>query len=231
MPKAEAGQDREFLRGIVTFDVEGRVGLRIAEPLRLTQAFVEGEPILLHAGEDVVAGAVEDAVNAGERRAVEAFAQRLDDRDAAGDGGLEIERHAVAFREHGKLLTVPRQQCLVCGHHRLAGRQRRFDGALGRIALPAHDLDQNIDRPVGRQRHGIGEPAKLLDVEIALLGARSGGERHHLDRPAAARHELVAPLIQETDHSAADGAQPGKPDFERLSHKRRQPEEDKATPD
>ena len=50
----------------MAFDVEGRIGLGIAEPLRVLQAFVEGQALRLHPGQDVVAGAVEDAEDAGD---------------------------------------------------------------------------------------------------------------------------------------------------------------------
>ena len=63
----EARHDGELLRGVEALDVEGRIGLRIAEALRVLEALGEGQLLLLHAGEDVVAGAVEDAVDARER--------------------------------------------------------------------------------------------------------------------------------------------------------------------
>ena len=47
--EGETGQDGELLRRIVALDVEGRVGLGIAEALRLLQAVGEGELLLLHA--------------------------------------------------------------------------------------------------------------------------------------------------------------------------------------
>ena len=53
---------------------------------------------LAHRGQDVVAGAVEDAVDAADPVAGQALAQRLDDRDAAGHRGLEAERRAAAPR-------------------------------------------------------------------------------------------------------------------------------------
>src|SRR5580700_6316915 len=69
--EGETRQDRKLLRGVLAFDVEGRIGFRIAEPLRVAQAIVEGGPVLLHGREDVIAGAVEDAVDAGEGIAAE----------------------------------------------------------------------------------------------------------------------------------------------------------------
>ena len=93
-PRAEGerGQDRELVGGVEAADVEGRIGLGVAEPLRLGEAVLEGELLQLHAREDVIAGAVEDAVDALDRIAGEALAQRLDDRNAAGDRRLEGER-------------------------------------------------------------------------------------------------------------------------------------------
>src|SRR5262249_36602312 len=101
-------------------DVEGRIGLRIAESLRLAQAILERDALLLHARGVVIAGAVEDAVDAGERIAVEPLAQRLHDRDAAGDRRLEIERRALPLGERREPVAVGRQQRLVGGHDWLA---------------------------------------------------------------------------------------------------------------
>src|SRR4029079_3927385 len=92
----------------------------IPQLLRLAQAVLERDALLFHTREDVVAGAVEDAVDAGERVAVEPLAQRLHDRDAAGDRSLEIERRALPLGERRELVAVGRQQCLVGGPPRLA---------------------------------------------------------------------------------------------------------------
>src|SRR4051812_25613389 len=61
--EGETGEDRKLLRGVVTVDVEGRVGLGVTETLRVLQAFGERQALLLHPGEDVVAGAVENSVD------------------------------------------------------------------------------------------------------------------------------------------------------------------------
>src|SRR3546814_20705344 len=61
----ETGEDRQLVRGIDAVDVEGRVGLGVAELLRLGQHVLEGPPRFAHRREDVVAGAVPDAVDAG----------------------------------------------------------------------------------------------------------------------------------------------------------------------
>ncbi len=201
----QARQDRKLLRGVVAFDVEGRIGLGVAQTLRFTQAFVEREPVLLHAREDVIAGAVEDAVDARERVAVEPLAQRLHDRYAAGDRGFEIERDAAAFRQHGKLMAMPGEQRLVGGHHRLAGRKCGFDRPLCGIALPADEFDQDIDRGIGGEQRGILDPAKFFQINVALLAAGAGADSDDLNRPPAARRELVTAALQ------ADGRRPCRP--------------------
>ncbi|MGY4288677.1 hypothetical protein ACVWXO_007897 [Bradyrhizobium sp. LM2.7] len=40
--EGEAGENGELLCGVVAVDVEGRIGLGIAEPLRILQAFGKG---------------------------------------------------------------------------------------------------------------------------------------------------------------------------------------------
>ncbi len=63
--------------------VERRVGLRVARGLRLGERLGEAQPALGHAREDVVARAVDDAVDRLDVIADEGLADRLDDRDAA----------------------------------------------------------------------------------------------------------------------------------------------------
>src|SRR5215468_4422592 len=89
--EGEAREDRKFLRGVVAVDVERRVGLGIAEPLRVLQAFGKRQSLLLHPAQDVVAGAVENAVDAVDIGSGKALAQRLDDRNASGHGRFVIQ--------------------------------------------------------------------------------------------------------------------------------------------
>ena len=62
--EGEARQDRELVRGIEAADVEGRIGLGIAQLLRLLQHIAERAVLVGHGREDEIAGAVEDAVDA-----------------------------------------------------------------------------------------------------------------------------------------------------------------------
>ena len=97
--EGERGEDRELMRGVEAADVEGRIGLGVAELLRFGEADVERQSFGLHAREDVVAGAVENAADAPHRIAGEPLAQGLDDGNAAADRRLEGQRGAAAFRE------------------------------------------------------------------------------------------------------------------------------------
>ena len=102
-------QDRQLVRGVETADIEGRIGLRVAQLLRFLQHVGELAALAGHLGENVIAGAVEDAEYALDAVAGEALAQGLDDGNAAGDRGLETERGAVA-------LGQPRKPAAVMGN-------------------------------------------------------------------------------------------------------------------
>ena len=203
----------------MAFDVEGRIGLGVAEPLRVLEALGERQLLLLHAGEDVIAGAVEDAVDARERVADQAFAQRLDDRDAAGDRGLEIERHVMLLGERGKRHAVARQQGLVGGDDRFAGRERRLDRA------PWPDRPR---RPSARRtRRSPGSVASVTGSATQRRrsrsmprsrGGRAGAYRHDLDRAAAARRERLALALDQAHDRGADRAESGKTHFQRRRH-------------
>src|SRR6476469_7069003 len=91
----EARQDRQLLRGIVAIDVKGWIGFGIAEPLRVLQAFGKRQALLLHPGQDVIAGAVEDAVDAVDAGSGQPLEERLDDRNGRADRRLVIQRAAM----------------------------------------------------------------------------------------------------------------------------------------
>ena len=185
----EARQDGKLLRGVVAFDVEGRIGLGITEPLRLAQAFVEREPVLLHAREDVIAGAVEDAVDARERVAVEPLAQRLHDRDAAGDRRLEIERDAVAFGQRRQAYGRAGRAAPCWRSPPACRRQARSrPPAWPDRPAPPISSTKHVDRRdraasatgSATQRNFFRSKSRFLPRERALT-------RDDLDRPAAAR--------------------------------------------
>ena len=119
--EGETGEDRQLLRGVVTLDIEGRIGLGVAELLGLFESARERQILPLHAGQDVIAGAVENAVDPRQRIADETLAQRLDDGDAAGHRCLEVQGDVVLLRQRRERHAVPGEQSLVGRDHRLAG--------------------------------------------------------------------------------------------------------------
>ncbi len=202
----------------MTFDIETRIGLGIAQALRFLEAFRERQLVLLHPGEDVVAGAVEDAVDALERVAGHSFAQGLHDRNGAADRRFEIQRDVMLFRERGELDAMLGEQRLVGGDHRFARRQCRFDGALGGIADAADQFHEHIDVGGARQRDWIGIPFYFLEIDAAILSPRARADRDDLDRAAATRDERLLLARHLGDQGRADRAQSGDAYFQRLDH-------------
>ena len=92
--------------GVITLDIGRGVGLGIAEPLGFGEALVKAHVLLLHPREDVIAGSVQDAVDAADRIAGQALAQRLDDGNAAGDRCFEIEKNARFLCHFGEFDAV-----------------------------------------------------------------------------------------------------------------------------
>ena len=76
--------------------------------------------MLGHLGQDVVAGAVQDAEELLDAVGGQALAQGQDDGDAAAHRGLEGDLHAFGRGRGQKLVAVMGQQGLVGGDHVLA---------------------------------------------------------------------------------------------------------------
>src|SRR5262249_45668570 len=87
--ETDARQDRQLVRGVDAVDVETRISFGITELLRFSQNLGKFMRALAHCRQDVVRGSVQNTVKALQPVAGQPFAQPLDDRDAAGDRGLE----------------------------------------------------------------------------------------------------------------------------------------------
>ena len=102
----ERGQDPDLVRGVVAVNVQVRRRLGVTELLRVGQHVGEFRAFEFHARQDVIAGAVDDAVKRGDAVADKSFAQRLDDGNAAADAGFVIKIRAVFLPPPQ---TVPRR--------------------------------------------------------------------------------------------------------------------------
>ena len=209
-----AGQHRELVRGVDAVDVEAGIGLGVARRLRLGQHDVEVAAGLAHGGQDVVAGAVEDAVEPAHAVADQPLAQRLDDRDAAGDRRLEGEDAALLLGQGGDLGAMHGQQRLVGGDDVLARAQRGLHQPARDAARAADQLDHDVDVGRGGERQRILLPAHAGEVDVALLGLAARAHRDQLERPAAAQRQQPAVLGQKLDDACAHGAEAGDADFE-----------------
>ena len=154
------------------------------------------------------------------RLAGETLAQRLDHRDAAGHRGLERQRHAAFLGGGGKRRAMHRQQRLVGGDHRLAGGDRRLHQGVGGTVRAADQLDHHIDRRVGGERDRVFVPAQTRQRHAAIARTVAGGDGGDRDRPAGARGDDVGVVAQQLQHAAADRAQAGDRDGERVGHGR-----------
>ena len=56
--EGQARENGEFLRGVMALNVKAGIGFGVTEPLRFFEAIGKAQPLLLHAGENVIAGAV-----------------------------------------------------------------------------------------------------------------------------------------------------------------------------
>ena len=146
--------DRGLRRGVEALDVGGRVGLGVAERLRLGERVGERRARLGHAGEDVVRRAVDDAHHAPDAVAGERLAQRPHQRDAAGDRRLEQQ---VDARRPRPSRTAPRRGSASSSLFAVTTGLPAFSAATISVAGrldPADDLDDDVD--VGIADHGVG---------------------------------------------------------------------------
>ena len=219
--EGERRQDGQLVRRVDAVDVEGGVGLGVAQLLGVGQDFGEFPAAFAHLRQDVVAGAVENAGDALDAVGGQAFADRLDHRDAAGDRGLEGERDVVFLGQGGQGGAVHREHRLVGGDHRPAGGERGFHQGAGGAVGAADQFQHHVHVGVGGQRHRILVPAQAGDGHLAFLGAVAGGHGGDGDGAAGAGGDQVGIVAQQLQHAGADGAQAGDGDGERAGHERR----------
>ena len=97
--EGKAGEQSQLVGGIETANVERWIGFRVALRLRFFEDVGELVSVSLHTREDVVAGPVENTVDAGDIVALQSLADGLDHGNAASNGTFEIQRHTVLLGE------------------------------------------------------------------------------------------------------------------------------------
>ena len=156
---AEAGQDREFVRGVEPADVQGGWVLGVPERLR----FGEGLRVvaaLFHLRQDVQAGTVQHGLQAREGAGAQHGAHGADDGRAG---------------HHGRLVVQFAVQGVVA----------QFVPAFGQQSLVGRD-DGPSGAQVGAQHgHGKFHAAHRLDHDLALLQEGGVGGQGRAGRNAA----------------------------------------------
>ena len=217
--EGDGAEHADLVGGVDAVDVERGFGLGVALLLGLGEDLLERPAVALHRGEDVVAGAVEDADHLVDAVGGEAFADRLDDRDAPADAGLEAQVDAVFFRGGVEFRPVFGEQGLVGGDDRFAGAEGFIDELPG-DADATDQFDDDLDVGVLDDRHRVGcadgriQPGNLGGVEVQI--------RHpaQLEREARAIAEValaVEDKIRDPRANVAE-AQDADADFKRVVH-------------
>ena len=167
--EGERGQDRGLGGGVEALDVGGRVGLGVAERLRLLDGLGETGAGRVHLVEHVVGGAVDDAEHPADVVAGQRLAQRAQQRDGAGDGGLVVEVDAVLGGRGVEGRAVLGEQRLVGGDDEAPCSMARRIRRAGRLDAADH-LDDDVGP--GDQLLGVGGEQRRVDA-----GGRSGPGR------------------------------------------------------
>ena len=201
------------MRGVDAFDVEGGVGFRVAEFLRLFQHGGEIEALVAHLGQNEIGGAVDDAGDPFDAVGRQAFAQRLDDGDAAGDGRLEGHHHALVLGGGEDFVAVYGQQCLVGRDHVLPVGNGLHDQGFRQV-VAADQFDDDVDLGiVDDQIRVIDDPARAGDERFgARYVAHGDGDDFNAAARAALDFFLVA--LQDAERAVTDVAQAQQADLD-----------------
>ncbi len=97
------------------------------------------------------------------------------------------------FGDRGKVDAVFGEKRLVRGDHGFARGKRDFDRAFRRLTGTADQFDEHIDAGLLRQHGGVVEPFHFLEVDAAILSARTSAHRNDFNG-ATATHSQRLPL-------------------------------------
>ena len=211
--EGDGGQQRGLVGGVDALDVEGGIGLGIAQALCLGQRHIEADALVTHLGQDEVGGAVDDAGHHLHAVGRKPLAQRLHDGNAAGHGSLEGHHHTGLAGTGEDLVAMHGQQRLVGGDDLLAlgnGGQHDITGQRG----AAHHLHQHID---GRVVHDVERIAAERNVgahqRADFLGV-THDDATDLDGAAGAPADLGSVVLQHLEYAAAHGTHAEQPDLD-----------------
>ena len=164
-----------------------------------------------------VARSVDDAGDPFDAVRGETLAQRLDDRNASGDRGLERDHHALRRRGGEDFVAVLREQRLVGGDDMLSGGDRiEHKRACRRHAADqlAHDIDVGMRDDNRRVVGQVDSGHTARRVARAIERAR--GDPRNADRASRAPRDFLLVAAEHVEYALADRAEADERDLERL---------------
>ena len=213
--EADAGENRQLGPGVVAVDVVGRVRLGVSETLCLRQRVPEGQPRALHSGQDVVARAVQDALNPPQAVPRHAFPEPPENRNPARHGGLEQQVPAPASRLLQQRGAAVGDDLLVGGDDGLAGGQRLLYPAPGRVLSP-DELDDDVHRAVDEGLERVGpddvgsRPVDALAGDVAVADVRQPQGRVRAVREDAGHRAAHGSETRDAHGAPAPGRSTGR---------------------
>ncbi len=200
--ECDGRQDRQLVRRVDAFNVEGRIGFCVTQRLRLGEHVFEGATLFAHLGENEVAGTVDDPRHPVDTVGGQAFTDRLDHRNAAGNRRLECHDHAFLARLGKNFITVNGNQSLVRGDHMLA----ILDGLEYQLAgngIAAHQLYDDVDLRVRGHFEDIVGNRNTGRLELRLW--RAHGNLCHFDSTPGTTSDFLGVALKYVEGTATDG--------------------------
>jgi hypothetical protein len=216
--EGERGEDRALGGGVVAADVGGRVGLGVAERLRLGEHVGVGGALLGHPGEDVVGGAVEDADHPRDPVAGERLLQRLDDRDRAGDRGLvgEVDAGGVGAAAYSSGPSWATSSLLAVTTGLPSSSARRISG-------PAGSRPPMTSTTTSTSSASTTAQGSVVKTSAAAAGRGRGSRSRTATRVTSSfapgpRGDVVGLAVEDRDDTATDGAAAEQADADDTVH-------------
>ena len=191
--------------GVGAIDVEGRVGLGEAPALGLGKSRLVTLVLLTHAGEDEIAGAVENALEGENLVGRQALHQGGDDGHAAGNGGLEGNGSTMFASGVEDFPAMNGKQRLVGRHDVLARRQQGQHRLAGPVDA-ADQLGDDLDGRIAQDLLQIGGEQVARQRDGPLLVDVAHDDPPQLQASAGPGGQAVGLLEQQASHATADSS-------------------------
>ena len=213
--EGDGGNQRCLVRGVDPFDIESRIGFGIAEALGFLEHVVEGQALVAHFGQDEIGRAVDDAGYPFDAVGGQAFAQRLDDRDATGHRRFEGDHDALLLGGGENLGAMHGEQRLVGRDHMLAIGDGLHDHFLGH-AVATDQFDDDVDFRIIDQRKGVVGHAGGATGDLSGQFHILVGHGRDANRTAGATGNFFLVALENGPGATADGADADKANIDRF---------------